>query len=168
MPEARLARTRGECRCPDGVCLYRSGNEPGYCRREVAKERLAIPAGSFQQRAWAWMLAAFGLEIAGRTNERAHRFLEESIELAQAVGVTSEEAHMLVDYVFNRASGEPEQEAGGVMLTLAGLCDWLGIDMAKAGETELARVWTRIDLIREKQLRKPSSSPLPGIPSGDY
>lgn len=39
MPEQRLARTRGECRCPEGVCLYRSGNQPGYCRREVTTSR---------------------------------------------------------------------------------------------------------------------------------
>ena len=39
MPERRLARARGECRCPEGVCLYRSGNQPGYCRQDAIRIR---------------------------------------------------------------------------------------------------------------------------------
>lgn len=39
MPEQRLAQTRGECRCPEGVCLYRSGNQPGYCRQEATVQK---------------------------------------------------------------------------------------------------------------------------------
>lgn len=41
MPEARLSRTRGECRCPEGVCLYRSGNQPGFCREDAILRRPA-------------------------------------------------------------------------------------------------------------------------------
>jgi hypothetical protein len=51
------------------------------------------------------------------------------------------------------------------MVTLSALCSCVGIDMADAGETELARVWTKIDQIRAKQATKPKHSPLPGAES---
>ena len=68
---------------------------------------------------------------------------------------------MLVDYVFGRPVGEPVQETGGVMVTLAALCLASKIDMDSAGETELGRIWLNIEKIRAKQEAKPRSSPLP-------
>ncbi|WP_457817370.1 hypothetical protein, partial [Staphylococcus aureus] len=35
------------------------------------------------------------------------------------------------------------------------------MDMHAAGETELARIWTKVDQIRAKQAAKPKHSPLP-------
>lgn len=67
----------------------------------------------------------------------------------------------LVDYVFSRPAGEPGLEAGGVMVTLAGLCTASGIDMQRAGEDELSRNWNRIDAIRAKRAARPANSPLP-------
>lgn len=49
-PDARLSRARGECRCPTGVCLYRSGNSPGYCREATTRKAKPI-ADRMQQ--WA-------------------------------------------------------------------------------------------------------------------
>jgi hypothetical protein len=49
-----------------------------------------------------------------------------------------------------------------VMTTLAALCYASDINMQEAGDTELARIWTKVDAIREKQLRKPKHTPLPG------
>ena len=46
----------------------------------------------------------------------------------------------LVDYVWSRPIGEPEQEVGGVMVTLAAYCLAADLDMHAAGETELARI----------------------------
>ena len=86
---------------------------------------------------------------------------EEALELVQACGCTASEAHQLVDYVYGRDVGEPAQEVGGVMITLAALCLANGIDMAGAGETELARIWTKVEAIRAKQAAKPKHSPLP-------
>jgi hypothetical protein len=103
----------------------------------------------------------FGDEIAVDKAERIHRFLEESMELAQSLGCTREEAHQLVDYVFGRPKGNPHQKIGGVMLTLAALANAAGLNMRKAGGDELARVWTKIDVIRAKQAAKPKHSPLP-------
>ena len=110
-----------------------------------------------------WLLACFGPEIAGDREERNHRFLEEALELVQACGCTASEAHQLVDYVFGRPIGEPRQETGGVMVTLAAYCGAAGIDMHAAGDAELVRVWTKIPQIREKQATKAGiHSPLPG------
>lgn len=121
----------------------------------------------FQQRVQPWMLACFGEAIAADRQERNHRFLEEALELVQATGCTADEAHQLVDYVFGRPVGEPAQEVGGVMVTLAALCLAQGLDMHSAGEVELARIWTKVDAIRAKQAAKPKHSPLPAAPGGE-
>lgn len=115
----------------------------------------------FQDRVKPWMDACFGPEISADAIERNHRFIEEALELVQANGCTQSEAHQLVDYVYNRPQGDINQEVGGVMVTLAALCLAVGVDMHEAGETELARVWTKIDKIRAKQASKPRHSPLP-------
>ena len=107
------------------------------------------------------MVACFGSEIAGDKLERIHRFIEEALELAQACGCSQVEAHQLVNYVYNRPTGEKAQEVGGTLLTLAALCLSQGIEMLEAGESELARVWTKIEQIRAKQASKPKGSPLP-------
>lgn len=120
----------------------------------------------FQARVQPWMMECFGPMIAGDREERNHRFLEEALELVQACGCTASEAHQLVDYVFGRPVGEPHQEAGGVMVTHAALCLANGLDMHEAGETELARIWTKVEAIRAKHAAKPKHSPLPG-PSAD-
>lgn len=116
---------------------------------------------SFQDRVGLFMQECFGIEISLDRKERNHRFLEESLELVQADNCTESEAHQLVDYVYSRPVGEKTQETGGVMLTLAALCRAHGINMQECGEIELRRVWTKIDLIREKQAAKPKHSPLP-------
>ena len=118
---------------------------------------------SFQSRVKPWVLECFGEMIAGDREERNHRFLEESLELVQACGCSQHEAHQLVDYVYGRPVGEPFQEVGGVMVTLAALCLANGLDMHENGETELARIWTKVEQIRAKQAAKPKHSPLPGV-----
>lgn len=117
---------------------------------------------TYQQRVDEWVIACFGDAIRGDKVERNHRFLEESLELVQACGCTASEAHQLVDYVFSRPIGEPGQEVGGVMNTLAALCNINDLDMTREGDTELARCWDKIEKIRAKQKAKPKHSPLPG------
>lgn len=121
---------------------------------------------SFQSRVAKWMDACFGPAISADKIERNHRFLEEALELVQACGCSQSEAHQLVDYVYGRDQGDINQEIGGVMVTLAALCLANNFNMHGAGETELARVWTKIEKIRAKQAAKPKHSPLPeAIPS---
>jgi hypothetical protein len=119
---------------------------------------------TYQKRVHNWMLSCFGIDIAEDGTERSHRFLEEALELVQSLGCTASEAHQLVDYVFGRPKGEPLQELGGTMVTLAALSTCFDMNMLDAGETELARVWTKIEKIREKQAAKPKHSPLPEQP----
>ena len=121
----------------------------------------ATPTDSFQVRVQPWMMACLGAEISADGAECNHRFLEESLELVQACGCTASEAHQLVDYVYGRPVGERVQEVGGVMVTLATLCLAQGLDMHTAGETELARIWMKVEAIRAKQAAKPKHSPLP-------
>jgi len=136
--------------CPSCGCVrYR---EYGPC--EGSKKPL-------QARVFPWLIECFGPVIASDPVERNHRFLEESLELVQALGCTKDEAHQLVDYVFGRPQGEPTQEVGGVMITLAALCLANTLDMDLAGEKELERIWTKVEQIRAKQAAKPSHSPLP-------
>lgn len=116
---------------------------------------------SFQKDVDAWMAKCFGRAISKNVAERNYRFLEEAIELVQSKGCTVSEAHQLVDYVFNRPSGEPGQEVGGVMVTLAALCSAAGLDLNQCAEAELERVWANMMKIKVKQANKPIRSPLP-------
>ena len=123
----------------------------------------AVPEQStFQSSVKHWLLECFGEMIANNIEERNHRFLEESLELVQSTGCTASEAHQLVDYVFNRPVGEPTQEVGGVMVTLAALCLANKLNMYDAGETELSRINQPESMlkIRAKQEAKPKHSPL--------
>lgn len=132
-------------------------------RQLRAQQHTPSTAPTFQQRVQPWLLECFGAEIAADRVERNHRFLEESLELVQALGCTASEAHQLVDYVFGRPVGDPPQEVGGVMVTLAALCLANALDMHGAGEVELARISAPelVAKIRAKQAAKPKHSPLP-------
>ena len=116
---------------------------------------------SFQDCVNEWMQVCFGEEISSDVVERNHRFLEEALELVQSLGITKSDVLKLVDYTFGRPAGEPSQEVGGVMVTLAALCSTNNLQMKECGNVELKRVWTKIDVIRKKQETKPKHSPLP-------
>jgi hypothetical protein len=109
-----------------------------------------------------WIETCFGRQYAEDKIERNHRFVEEALEQVQALGCTREECHQLVDYVYDRPAGEPAQEMGGVLLTLAALANANNLDMNTCVNNELSRVWQNIDKIRAKQAAKPKHSPLPG------
>lgn len=120
------------------------------------------PETSFQDRVKPWMLACFGAEISANVAERNHRFLEEALELVQSTGCTKADALTLVDYVYGRPVGERAQEVGGTMVTLAALCLAAGLNMQQCAETELARIWTKVEKIRAKRAEKNNRfSPLP-------
>lgn len=118
-------------------------------------------AEPFQDRVAPWMQACFGPEVSGDKLERGDRFLEEALELLQSGNYPRERIAALTDYVFDRPQGEINQEVGGVMVTLAAYCLAFGLDMHAAGETELARIWTKVEQIRAKQASKPVGSALP-------
>lgn len=168
-----IALNAGECFFSESPSKYPElghgtqyhGGAPGvigFARAALAlRTDPAAYSQKFQQRVQPWMMTCFGPEISADRRERNHRFLEEALELVQSCGCTASEAHQLVDYVYGRPWGEPAQEAGGVMVTLAALCLANGLDMQACGETELARIWTKVEAIRAKQAAKPKHSPLP-------
>lgn len=94
--------------------------------------------------------------------DRSNRFLEEAIELVQAVGMERENAHKLVDYVFDRQVGETFQEVGGVLITLSALTTNLHHKLSDCWNRELVRVIDKMELIRKKDKMKKENSPLPG------
>lgn len=125
---------------------------------------------AFQNRVLDWVSACFpDREGIMDPKERNLRFLEEALELVQAGGLDRKDVEAMTAHVFDRPGGELSQEVGGVMVCLAALCAAHRLDMMAEAETELARVWTKIDRIREKQAEKISilrnrSASSPGDP----
>lgn len=168
----RLSALRAKQRIERGDALDYGSPDPELTGALIAIKTLvagrvtARPAErrdmvTYQKRVDKWMDACFNEEIKADITERSDRFIEEALEFVQAAGYTAARAHALVDYTFNRPQGEVNQEVGGVMVTLAAMCNALGVDIDNAAETELARVWIKIDTIRAKQARKPTGSALP-------
>lgn len=118
----------------------------------------------YQKKVSQWLIACFGEEIANDKQERCFRFMEESLELVQSLGMTKEQVLQLVDYTFSRPLGEPIQEVGGVIVTLNALCYAVGISLERCADMELDRVNEKIEKIRSKHFSKPKNitSPLPG------
>lgn len=119
---------------------------------------------TFQARVAPWMHECFGPEIGADVRERGDRFLEEAMELLQAHDYDPGRVAILRDYVWGRPVGEPQQEVGGVMVTLAAYCLATGVDMHQAGEAELARIWTKVEPIRAKQASKRGLHTLVPVP----
>lgn len=111
----------------------------------------------YQIDAGAWVQKVFPQEVVFDNIERCSRFIEEALELVQALGYDREKAHVLVDYVFDRPVGEKRQELGGVMVTLAILSYVHSMHMWDEGIFELNRINKPevIEKIKEKQKSKP-------------
>ncbi len=134
----------------------------------LAKHLAAQSAGhTFQGDVAGWMGKCFPPSLSSNMTERGDRLLEEVLELLQAHGYDSARVPTLVNYVFSRPVGEPAQEVGGVMVTLAAYCSVADLDMHAAGDAELARINQPevMDKIRRKQEAKNAlhfDNPLPG------
>ena len=151
---ARVARTNSDVADPKAAEILKN----------VLVEFDERSGGRFQTHVAPWMQVCFGPEISNDRVERGDRLLEEVLELLQSGGYDPARVAQLVAYVWGRPVGQPAQEVGGVMVTLAAYCLAHGLDMHEAGETELARIWTKVDQIREKQALKAGTigaSPLP-------
>jgi hypothetical protein len=124
---------------------------------------------TYQGAVCRWVRSCFSAAVAKDVRERACRFLEEAVELAQSCELTREDAHTLIDYTFDRPVGQREQEVGGTMVTLAALCSALRINMRREGWVELKRISDPevIKKIQAKQATKVHSSPLPGATLAD-
>lgn len=110
----------------------------------------------YQLQIGRWMHECFEPQLYGNMQERGDRFLEEALELLQSGGYDKSRVATLVEYVYSRPPGEPGQEVGGVMVTLAGYCHIAGISMWQEAEDELRRIRQPkvMEKIRNKQASK--------------
>lgn len=137
----------------------------GWASRQSFVEPVAQP--NFQADVAEWMARAFVPSLYSNMIERGDRLLEEVLELLQAHGYDRSRVPTLVDYVYSRDAGQPAQEVGGVMVTLAAFCSVAELDMHEAAATELERI-KRPEVmakIRAKQEAKNAlhfDTPLPG------
>lgn len=132
--------------------------------KNLKEREQAEPAPrAFQDRVYDWAVECFGQADATDPVMRPHRFLEEALELVQACGCTEEAARQLVAYVYGRSVGEKAQEVGGTMVSLAVLCQTIGVGMALAGEQELARILQNVEKIRTRHQAKPRFDSLTAV-----
>ncbi|WP_244475506.1 hypothetical protein [Rhizobium sp. Leaf311] len=97
--------------------------------------------------------------------ERNARCFEESIETAQAFGMTEDEAIALVKYTFSRPVGDPAKEIGAKVLTAFSLGVIANIDVMAAAEADLEKLQRpeTIERIRAKRATRHGRGPLPGF-----
>lgn len=102
-----------------------------------------------------WCKDAFGDFRASNVVERGMRLLEESIEAAQAAGVSQEMAHKLVSYVFSQPVGELGQELGGVGVTTLALAEAAGLSAESQEIQEVVRVLSKpLEHFRQRHAAK--------------
>jgi hypothetical protein len=71
-----------------------------------------------------WVISVFGIKSQTSTLERCMRLMEESTETGQSGGISREQAHAVVDMVFNKpVDPDISKEIGGVIWCVAALCD---------------------------------------------
>jgi hypothetical protein len=128
---------------------------------DITLVKQVVRPHDYQAAAHAWARSCFGEQAALDMDERRDRFCEEALELLQATGYPLERVLALLAYVYGRPAGSPAQEVGGTVLTLACLCQAMGVRMQDQGEAELQRVAELSDRIREKQSSKPVGAALP-------
>lgn len=87
-----------------------------------------------------WAIRAFGAEHVYNNSVRSLRVAEEAVELAQAYGVDKKTLLHLVETVYSRPPGKPEQEMGGVLMTITVMCAASSCDPDAVFERELLRV----------------------------
>ncbi|MCZ7974421.1 hypothetical protein O9X80_07950 [Agrobacterium salinitolerans] len=97
--------------------------------------------------------------------ERNARSFEESVETAQAFGMSEDDAIALVKYTFSRPVGEPAKELGAKVLTAFSLGVVAGIDVMAAAEADLEKLQRpeTIARIRAKRSTRHGRGPLPGF-----
>lgn len=90
--------------------------------------------------ALGWAIRAFGADHVYNPSVRSLRVAEEAVELAQAYGVDKRTMLHLVETVYSRPAGKPEQEMGGVLMTINVMCAASKADPDAVFERELMRV----------------------------
>lgn len=140
----------------DAVRAYRDAVDS--LQPEISFAQALAIDNPYQFQVFQWTIDCFGYVIAFDRAERLHRFFEEAGELVQALGMSRMDAHLLVDYVWARPKGDPVQEVGGVMTTLAALSTAHYLNVKDAAELELERIQMKVEAIRHKQASKPEGA----------
>lgn len=104
---------------------------------------LASVRDARQKQVSDWCADAFGVEHATSIQQRGIRFLEEAIEAYQATGGDRAMAHKLVDFIFDKPTGDLFQELGGVGVTLLALAAAAGLSADGAEHAEVTRVLSK-------------------------
>lgn len=120
--------------------------------RLVAK----YPKNSGQGQVASWVKDTLGEESSTNGIEGTLRFVEEALELAQSLGISSETIARLVLYVYARPVGKPDQEIAGCLVTLYGAASALGVDAHSEFEKEIVRIRQPevMDRVRRRQQEK--------------
>jgi hypothetical protein len=119
-----------------------------------------------QRMIYEWVVRVFGTRNA-MSGERAARFVEEAVELVQAVGLSRERVMAIVDVVYSRPKGDVFQEIGGVGLTLLALAAAVNYSAEVAEVAEMCRVFAKSDAhFRARQTEKAGQgiALLPDVP----
>jgi len=110
---------------------------------------------SLYDRIGQFLRDAWPEDITVRPKVRVYRFMEEAMELGQALDVTKEQAQTLLDRVYGNPPGDVKQEVGGVVFTMFATVKSLGMDVLTEGHASVDEAYGRIDKIREKNKTKP-------------
>jgi hypothetical protein len=87
----------------------------------------------------SWAVENFG-EIAADDTERARRFLEEAIELGQAMGLPIGDVRSIALRVYSRPAGVIPQEIGQCQITLECLAQVMSVSADFEADEEFHRV----------------------------
>jgi NTP pyrophosphatase (non-canonical NTP hydrolase) len=104
-----------------------------------------------QARVREWVVTRLGL-AAMDPHERVMRLLEETVELAQTLNVTRDEALRVVNHVHDKALGSVEKELGAVAFTLLATAEGCHLSLGACLEMELVRIESMSpDIFRQHQ-----------------
>lgn len=107
-----------------------------------------------QERVARWVRETMDEATLQNVRERCLRFIEEALELVQALGMSREDVLMMVEFVYNRHPGLPNQELAGVMVTALALATAAKLDAFDELHRELDRIFEAQDEVRAKHLQK--------------
>lgn len=91
------------------------------------------------KRILAWAVEIFG-PVADNRHERAMRFIEEGIELAQSCGLSRETIAAITERAYSRRTGTLDRELAQAGMTLEALAANIGFDLSGLIDDEFNRV----------------------------
>lgn len=108
--------------------------------------------------------ATWSHELMYNPRERALRFLEEAVELVQAMRLTRDEVFTSVLRVYSRPPGDAPKEIGQVYQTLLCTAEALDVDASAQLEQNVEYIRNNRDLLRSRFLQKQADGVTSGVP----